>query len=208
MLDSDVQNADAHLHVEFYESRAKGYEGFTFVRIMNPGDKTNIFDQPADETHQLRFPRHWLHFQMRREGLDVGPVGTALELWHADQPELFGENQMLELQMLKFHTVEQIAMASDAQLQRIGMGAAGLRDRARAYLSVKNQSEASAELAETRSQLAAMQQQMSALMEMVAAQNRAPAEAVVITPAAAPTTRRKAVPDGQLDADAGHAGNG
>ena len=45
-LDSDIYNADSHLHVEFYlnedgEFKANPKE---FVRIIVPGDKTNVVD--------------------------------------------------------------------------------------------------------------------------------------------------------------------
>lgn len=194
-MESDIQNADAHLFVEFYESRAKDYEGFVFVRIMTPGDKTNIFDQPAKDEHKLRFPRQWLHFQMQQQGIDGGVVGTDLSLWSADEPEILGENQMMELQILKFQTVEQVAMASDAQLQKIGMGGPGLRERARAYLARRNASVANSELAEAKAQLATLQAQMTQMMDMM-------------TAAPATSKRGKGSGDGLLDADAGNAGNG
>jgi hypothetical protein len=60
--------------------------------------------------------------------------------------------------------VEQLALASDAQLQRVGMGGIGLRDRARLYLNRKNRTEASAELEDTKKQLAELQAQMAALL--------------------------------------------
>ena len=71
---------------------------------------------------------------------------------------------MAELQILKFQTVEQVATATDSQLQRIGMGAVGLRERARVYLTQKNHSESSSELAKTRSELDELKAQMASLM--------------------------------------------
>jgi hypothetical protein len=72
---------------------------------------------------------------------------------------------MEEMQILKFQTVEQIATASDSQLQRVGMGATGLRERARNYISSVNRKESSSELEETKKQLATLTAQMSSLME-------------------------------------------
>jgi hypothetical protein len=69
------------------------------------------------------------------------------------------------LHILKFQTVEQVATASDAHIQRIGMGGAGLRERARMFLQQKNRAEANKELQETRAQLAALQEQMRELVE-------------------------------------------
>jgi hypothetical protein len=122
-----------------------------FVRIMVPGDKTNIIEQPVREHHKERFIRQWLYFQSKNDDGQV--IGTKLDQWNKDKPEDFNEHQMAELQILKFQTVEQVATATDSQLQRIGMGAPGLRERARGYLTQRNQSESSTELAKTRSEL-------------------------------------------------------
>jgi len=161
-LDSDISNADSHLHVEFYVHDKAPYKDTPFVRIMVPGDKTNIIEQPAREHHKERFIRQWLHFQS--QNTDGQVIGTMLDKWNKDKPEDFNEHQMAELQILKFQTVEQVATATDAQLQRIGMGAAGLRERARGYLTQRNQSESSSELAKTRSELDELKAQMASLM--------------------------------------------
>ena len=162
MLDSDVGNGDQHLHVEFYTYEKDPYKDKPFVRIIVPGDKTNVIDQPVREDHKARFPRQWLHFQMKS---DTGLViGTSLPDWNKDQPEEFTDYQMAELQILKFQTVEQVATASDGQLQRVGMGGTGLRDRARAYLLNKNQTESSTELAKTRNELEELKAQMAELL--------------------------------------------
>ena len=165
-LDSDILNADAHLHVEFYTNDQKPYKErpTPFVRIIVPGDKTNIVDQPVREDHKERFPRQWLHFQMQSGD---GPViGTMLQQWHEDDGDEFSDHQMAELQILKFQTVEQIATASDSQLQRIGMGGHGLRERAKTYLTRKNQSANSSELEVTRRELDELKKQMALLMEV------------------------------------------
>ena len=164
-LDSDINNADSHLHVEFYTNDQKPYKDrpTPFVRIVVPGDKTNIVDQPVREDHKERFPRQWLYFQMQQGD---GPViGTMLEQWNKDDDEGFNAHQMAELQILKFQTVEQVATASDSQLQRIGMGGAGLRERAKTYLTRKNQSANTSELEVTRRELDELKQQMAMLME-------------------------------------------
>lgn len=165
MLDSDINNADAQLHVEFYIKEAGANEGKTYVRIMAPGDKTNIFDQPARDDHKERFPRQWLYFQMQQSEGAAQEIGTPLSQWHKDTPEDINRDQIAELAILKFVTVEQLALASDGQLQRVGMGGIGLRERARQYLNRKNRADASAELNETKRQLAELQMQMAALTE-------------------------------------------
>lgn len=163
-LDSDVPNGDEQLHVEFYITDAKGWEGKPFVRINIPGDKTNIIEQPVREDHKARFPRQWLYFQMKQSEKDAPQViGIPLSKWNQDFPEELTRGHIEELHILKFQTVEQVAGASDQQLQRLGMGGPGLRERAKAYLNRRNRQETQGELEETKRQLAELQAQMTAL---------------------------------------------
>lgn len=159
-LDSDDANADAKLHVEFYDHKELGRP---FIRIMVPGDTTNIIDQPVRDDHKARFTRQWLNFQMQNENGDI--PGTKLEEWHRDAPGDITDAQVAELQILKFRTVDQVATASDAQMMRIGMGGVGLRLKAKAFLRMKSESTANAELAEAKAQLAALQAQVAQLIE-------------------------------------------
>jgi hypothetical protein len=161
-LDSDIHSADNHLHVEFYVYDKEPYKEKPFVRITVPGDKTNIVDQPVREDHKRRFPRQWLHFQMQNNNAEV--IGVPLSQWVKDDPENFNDMQMAELQIFKFQTVEQVATATDNQLQRLGMGAMGLRELARRYLQVKNQSSSQTEIEHTKSELAEVKEQLAALM--------------------------------------------
>ena len=163
MLDSDVNNADAQLHVEFYTKEDGPKKGRAYVRIMAPGDKTNIIEQPAKDDHKQRFPRQWLYFQMQQNEDAAQQIGTPLSHWHRDYPEEVNKDQIAELNILKFVTVEQLALASDGQLQRVGMGAVGLREKARQYLNRKNRTESNAELADTKRQLAELQAQLAEL---------------------------------------------
>ena len=161
-LDSDIHNADSHLHVEFYVYDKEPYKEKPFVRIIVPGDKTTIIDQPVRDDHKQRFPRQWLHFQMQNNNAEI--IGVPLKQWVQDDPENFNDMQMAELQIFKFQTVEQVATATDNQLQRIGMGAVGLREQARRYLQVKNQSSSQTEIEKTKQELAEVKEQMAALM--------------------------------------------
>jgi hypothetical protein len=193
-LDSDVPDADSHLFVQFYEYEKEPYKGFDFVRIMNPGDKTSVFDQPATEAHKMRFPRHWLAYQSQRGGGVAAMIGTPLVSWLEERPDDLTDGQVAELTMLGFQTAEHVAGASDAQIQRVGMGGNGLRERARNYLSHKGRDSGSAELADTKAQLAELQAQMAQLL--AAQQPRGPGRP------------RKVTDDGQHDAATGDAGHG
>ena len=163
VLDSDILNADAYLHVEFYTSKEDRYKDTPFVRIIVPGNKCDIVDQPVREDHKQRFPRQWLYYQMANsEGMPV--MGTKLEQWCQTCPDELTDHAMAELQILKFQTVEQVATASDSQLQKVGMGGVGLREQARAFLLRANQSDSAKDLETTRQELKALQDQMKILL--------------------------------------------
>ncbi len=164
-LDSDVTNGDSQLHVEFYEHKLDPHMGKTFVRIMVPGDKTNIVDRPLRESDKSRFPRQFLHFQMKNASDIV--VGTTLEAWREECPEDISDNQLAELRILGFRTAEQLATASDGQLQKVGLGSVGLRERSKAYLTRKSETKNSKELYQTRTELEEMRAQMAAMSEQL-----------------------------------------
>ena len=166
MLDSDSRNADENLNVEFYYSKEPRYEGKPFVKIIIPSDKHNCPEKLVDEDIKRRFPRQWIHFQMQHDNNHV--IGTPLAEWNAKCPEELTEYQMQELYILKFQTIEQLANATDAQIQRIGMNAQGLRSNAKRYLVSLNQSQselkanyAASEVDELKKIIAEMQIAMS-----------------------------------------------
>jgi hypothetical protein len=164
MLDSDVHNSDTHLFVEFYEYENDPYKGRPFVRIMTPGDKTNVIETFANDDHKMRFPRQWLAFQMSGSDEVAMLIGVPLSRWRQERPDDLSEVQQAELQILKFQTVEQVATSTDAQLQRIGMGAAGLRERARAYLTGKNNAEAESKISAQQAEIDELKKQMQAIL--------------------------------------------
>lgn len=174
-------NPDAALTVQFirrpvlqpFRTEKEGrpiYEDVDFIRIFTPGNNLNIIDTPVREEHKQRFPRQWQMFS-NAHSADTREVGTPVTQW----PYLTA-SQGEEFKALKFFTVEQIANASDMQLQSLGMvGGAQpyvIRDRARAYLAAAAGTAApeaaAAELAQTKLQMAEMQKQLNALL---AAQN-------------------------------------
>lgn len=198
-LPSDENNADSRLQVRFYkkpvhqeqESLDAGrpiYKEFDFVHICVAGDTLTEIDTYALENHKLRFPIHWANYQNRVGANDQEVVGTPVSEW-----PLVSKSQAEELRAMKFHTVESIAHASDAQLQRMGMAAGmspfAFRDKAKSFLNLatssaetdKREAEINAlkeELAkkdletakmksETDAKLALMQDQMAAILAAV-----------------------------------------
>jgi hypothetical protein len=152
MLASDMNNPDFHgasdpdagMIVKFFSrpmhiparSEAEGrpiFEDTVWVRIQAPGDALSVIEVPVRDDHKARFPRHWAFFKnSQNEG---GQVGTPLSQW-----PLLTPSQAEELRAQKFHTVENIAHASDEQLNRMGMSGGmspfALREKAHRYLTV------------------------------------------------------------------------
>ncbi len=138
-LASDVNNPDGNLLVKFYnktvlnkkKTLAMGspqHDAKVFVSIIVPGDMNNKVDTIANDQHKERFYKQWATFQ-RGETLAID--GVPLESW----PKMTRERAE-DLKYMKFYTVEQIAAASDAIIQKIGPDGYSLREQAKAYLAV------------------------------------------------------------------------
>jgi hypothetical protein len=173
-LDSDTTGADAQLLVKFYEREHGPWKGQDFIRIDIPGNQTLQIDTLAREQDKKRFPHHWLRYQMDKNG-DFTMSGTRLETWMNERPDDLNPDQLAELQLFKFQTVEQLANAGDNVIGRIGMGGEGLRMKAMAYLKGKNKEAINSELTATRSELEAMRKQMADMAALLAAQANRPA---------------------------------
>lgn len=161
-LDSDTANADDLLDVRFYTFERDPHKGQVFVKIMSPGNQLNIVDVPATEYHKKRFAKHWIHFQMQNGDHKI--PGIPLVDWRKARPDDVSEAQLTELGILKFSVVEQLAGATDAQLQRIGMGGVGLRAAAQAFVRDHRATSSSNELDETKKKLADLEAKMAAFM--------------------------------------------
>ena len=172
---TNPQNPDDLMHVEFYwnepvdkwasEAAGKEVRGkrVPFVRIMRAGDNTSIMETPVREDHKGRWPRKWLAWQMKEgliEGAGVDIPGWKIEEWDAVNKN---ETQLHELKYMRFNTVEQLAGASDAQLQKIGIDGLGLRERARVALKERGRAEYKAEMEAKDKQLKEMQERLAKL---------------------------------------------
>jgi hypothetical protein len=156
------------------------FDDVDMVKIYISGDSHNVIDTLVREDHKQRFPHQWQNY-MNKNGNDPHLSGTPLSQW-----PLITISQAEELKALKFFTVENVAAASDAQLQRLGMAAGmsphAFRDRAVNFLRVardeadvtKNEEqirtlqEENAKIkAETDAKLAQMQEQMATILAAV-----------------------------------------
>lgn len=203
-----AKNPDSGLYVEFYwheavdgwASREKSNEQqrnvvvklpkAPFVRIMVPGDKTSEFTTAVTEAHKQRFPREWMAWQIA-EGL-IGGEGD-IPGWKISEWEEVNPDMCRELLYLRFQTVEQLAGASDKQIQGIGIGGLALREKARVALRNKMGAETREAIEAERAEKDELKREVSELRDMMkqflAAQTAmpAPAEPAPEVPAAVVT---------------------
>jgi hypothetical protein len=176
-------NPDSQLYVEFYwhepvdkwasevKTQEQGKrvvvkgERQAFVRIMRPGDQTTIIETPVREDHKQRWPERWMYWQMS-EGLVDNQVvpGWRIDEWPylMDKPEL-----LRELKYTRFQTVDQVAGASDAQVQKMGVGGMGLREQARIDLRGHYNKEVAKQLEDKDRELNEMKERMAKLEALV-----------------------------------------
>lgn len=161
-----------------YQSKEQGRpvsEMRDFIRIEIPGNALSIIDTLVNEDHIKRFPMEWAQYNALTDKSQAQMQGTALEDWPA-----LTAAQAFDLKHYKFYTVEQIANASDQQIQSInmlvGMSPFAFRDKARAYLAAAADSSIVQKQAEDLrlrdQQLADMQEQIKRLSAMLEEKGR------------------------------------
>lgn len=175
MYETDYNNPDSRLNVKFYQKAIQNnfktalegrpiMEMADFILIEVPGNQTLTIDTFVSDTDKERFPVQWARYQ--NEKIDGDIEGTLLNDW-----PVLSAATAAELKHFKFYTVEQIANASDAQLNTLGMAAGmapfTLRDKAKAFLAsakdtalVQQQAD---ELAKRDEMIARMQAQIAEL---------------------------------------------
>ena len=179
-LDSDINNPDNALWVEFYEgtvlqtflSEQEGrpiYHDVVMTRIRIPGNDTTVIDRPLEEGDKLRFPRHWAFFEAKNT--DGGHPGTPI----SEMPGV--TKAMVEnMRVRGFYTVEQFAAASDSVLQNLGMNVGvspiAFRDQCKRFLGAAADMAPTvrleAELKQRDAQIAALEAQQQATNAMLA----------------------------------------
>lgn len=171
-------NSDSVLAVKFYQKEVEN-QFLTdqnqrpikymadFVRIEIPGNMLSIIDTFSNDDHKQRFPIQWAQYQNSRTAEQM--QGTPLHDW-----PLLTSAQASELRHFKFYSVEQVAGASDQQVNQVhmivGMGGLAFRDRARAFLNTANGAAESVkreeELAKRDIEIAELKEQMAQLLAM------------------------------------------
>lgn len=136
-----ARNPDSLLYVKFYmetfqnnfQSEKQGrpiFEEELRVMIQPTGNNLLCVHSRATEAHKRRFPFQWQQFMNAQVDGGEGIQGTPLSQWPAIT-RAKGE----ELRGIKFFTVEQLANATDAQLQVLGMEGRSLQQKAQAFLA-------------------------------------------------------------------------
>jgi hypothetical protein len=207
MLASDLNNPefsnptdpDARLHVEIFrlpventyrtgKEGRKIFDEVVMISIQVPGDMTTKTVQPLREDHKMRFPRHWALFEAT-QGKEALEIGTPLSQW-----PILGPAQVEELRAMKFRTVEQIANASDLQLQRMGsaggMAGTALRDRAIRFLTVAKDASFVDHAAEELAKMKAAQAEKDAKHEADMAEMRSKMDALLLMSAQRPERKK------------------
>lgn len=129
------------------------FEDKVFVRIHPPGERLNIVDREADESHKRRYPIQWRQFQEQKQQI---PEGTPIDLLYPDHPSVGAT-----LRAHGVYTIEQCADLSANAIETIGMGAQTYVNTAKNYLSASNKGVKAVEFRKTIDDL----QQQNKLLE-------------------------------------------
>lgn len=137
------------------------------VRICTPGQANlNLIERPVIEADKMRWPQKWMYFATKNGIIDgeVDIPGWKIADWDElkDDPEL-----VRELEFKRFVTVEQLAGASDAQIQRIGMVGIRLREKAKKALATHINAATKEAIAERDQRIADLEAKLNRLMEVV-----------------------------------------
>lgn len=137
-LSHNQREADKGLAVRFFikpvrneskstEANRPIFDDIEYVEILTPGAKNQTFCGPVRESDKIRFEPIYKRFKERGESINEG---TPLVEW----PPM-SSGIVEELKHFNCFTVEQLAAIPDSSLQRLGMGYAALRDKARAFIA-------------------------------------------------------------------------
>lgn len=164
-----------HLHVEFFtdsehnprlsaEQGKPVYEDREFIRIRFVGDKQNVFVAPADDFGSARddqgnrvrykdqFRKHYEVFKTSAKALEVGTPLESLGL---------PISKVAELKASNVYTVEGLAGLDGTLLQKLGMGARDLKNRAEDFLNKANNASVANKLEAENAELRKMIEELS-----------------------------------------------
>lgn len=151
---------DRQASIESGQYKAKDVD---YALITPAGSKDRVervvsewFEYLREQVAQGRFPAEWLEgfkhkYKLWKEGQELPVDGTPVKTWSAISPA-----QCKLLLDLNVRTVEDLAVANEELLGRIGMGARALQATARDWLATaKDVGSAAARLTATQAELEA-----------------------------------------------------
>lgn len=168
------------------------------VEIFMPGNPLTRPVELVNPSHIEMWPEHYRAF---KSGMELAVDGVPLEEW-----PVLHKAQVLELKALGFLTVEHVRDMNDGVIQRVGMGARILKEKAAAFLddavAMEQNEKLSSELALLRDQNLALQNQVNetgALLRQVHAELQSLKGGVNAIQPAPGTFQPGSVPDAPVD---------
>jgi|3_EtaG_2_1085321.scaffolds.fasta_scaffold22774_3 hypothetical protein len=133
-------HSDANLLVQFYQGTKKNqirsaeegrpiFEEIPYIRIMIPGNRSNVIDRPIRPQDKQRFAQYWKAYEA---GQEQGLIGTPLSAWPA-----LSKSEVEELNHFNIRTVEQLADLNDTEAQKFS-GIIALKNKAQAFIDLAN----------------------------------------------------------------------
>lgn len=101
------------------------YDVKDYIKIEPPGDTTQIVDREIKGHEPRQYAEQWAQYQNSQEQV---ASGTPLTFLFPGDPDIVDT-----LKNFKFHTVEQLANASDSALQAVPMGGFDFREKAKKF---------------------------------------------------------------------------
>lgn len=152
------------------------FEDREMVELRYPGDGKRTHRAPANEKYRRDPNMGWVtyaedfpkHYELFKQGLEQSVEGTPLS-----ELTFLTESKRAELRAINIHVAEQLAELDGALLQRIGMGARELKDKAVAFIERANAGAADSRMA---SENEALRNELARLSEMVEAMQAAKAD--------------------------------
>lgn len=118
--------------IQGFQSEQQGrpvYAKRDFIRIQHPGERDCVEREATDYDKQL-YARQWVAYETSSEQV---PDGTPLSVIFPSNPDIVDN-----LRAIKFFTAEQVANATDAQLQGAGIGGLQIRQKCKAFIESAN----------------------------------------------------------------------
>lgn len=135
-------------------------EDVEYIEIMQPGNKDNIYCQPATDMDKSRFAQHYQMWKARTSDDDPQLIGTPLAEWSG-----VTRSQAEELQFFNVRTVEQLANMADSNTGNM-MGLIGLKEKAKKYLASSADIATITRMTKLEEDNALLQEQVKALMAL------------------------------------------